>query len=175
MPTFTLIQTATASSNTASLTISSIPATYTDLCIIGSYRSTVNGQNSQCNMQFNGDTGVNYGLARGALIGPNTIDATGTTNGANIRVVYVGPGATATANAFGTFVYYIYHYRSNYTKFIAGQDLRMSSTSTGDCYLQMQTNQWRNAGTISSITFFNQGGNELAAGCTFSLYGIKNS
>jgi ribosomal protein S11 len=174
MPTFTLIQTVTVSSPTSNIAISSIPATYTDLVVIGSYRGDVAGTNSQGNIQFNGDTSATYSFAR-AVGDSSGANGTGNTSVSSIRVAYVGPGSTGTANSFGTFVYYIFNYRSNYTKFIQGQDLRLSSSSTGDCYVQMQTAQWRNTGTINQITFFSAQAHNLAAGCTFSLYGIKNS
>jgi hypothetical protein len=62
MPTtYEPIQTTAFTSATASYTFSSIPSTYTDLVIVfvGQQNSTFSGRN--LNIQFNGDTGSNYG------------------------------------------------------------------------------------------------------------------
>ena len=60
-PTMTLIASNTVGSGgVASVTFSSIPATYTDLILKSSSRDTTTSVSAQINIQFNGDTAANY-------------------------------------------------------------------------------------------------------------------
>src|SRR5690348_12364620 len=107
-----LITSQTLASPAANITRSSIPATYTHLYIVYRLRSAVTAETTALGrVQFNGDTGANYG--RQHIWGQNTGANVGTSGGLvafNDVVIETGPSALANGFAQGTLL--IPFYRS---------------------------------------------------------------
>jgi hypothetical protein len=164
------IQTVTATGGETSLSFNSIPGTYSSLQIRGITRradaSTVIATDT---LRFNSDTGANYSTHR--LSGDGSTATAGGNGGATEIVFSRGTGATATAGMFGAVVADIIDYASttkNKTvRSFTGFDINASG---GNVYLL--SGAWFNTSAITTITIF-ANGNTIAAGTTYSLYGIK--
>lgn len=167
------IATSTVSSNTASVTFSSIPATYKHLQIRGLGRNsrTVDRVASFA-MQFNSDTGTNYFYHR--LYGDGSAAGGDGPGSATSSMIGIGVACDLnTAGIFGAFVWDILDYAntSKYktTKFLGGIDNNRTSDAG---YSNLCGGLWNNTNAISSITLF-PNVDLWVAGSTFALYGIK--
>lgn len=172
--TFYRIQTTDLTSAQTNISFTSIPATYTDLRVVLTARSSLSGYaQSQFKIQFNGDTGNNYkrrevyGQGTGSSIGTST----GTGEGA-ILYLYI-PSGNANANTFGNAVIYIPNYAGSTQKtvnIINGQEDNIQTA-----YLQNLIGLWTGTAAISSIQLTEQNAANLTAYSSASLYGIKSS
>ena len=163
MPTtYTPIATTTLGSAQATVTFSSISATYTDLVLIAWGGNSGN----EFGLQFNSDTGTNYGQT--ALAG-NGSTATSTRN-----TSYNGVGMGGLASRSAPSIVNIQNY-SNSTTFKTSL-VRGEQTRSGvECVIAF-VNTWRNTNAITSITIRDLGGsNNIASGSTFTLYGVKSA
>lgn len=170
----TLIESQTLASAAASVTFSSIPATYTDLVVRVSARTTEAGPNELMIYTLNGNTGSNYSVT--TLIGNgSTAVSNRTTSAANIRAGWQD-GDTATANTFGSAEIYIPSYKSTQNKPISNFSVaENNSGTTADTYINANAGLFRITDAITSIAFATINGNNFKIGSTFYLYGIKNS
>lgn len=152
--------------NAASVSFSSIPASYTDLVLVCSVRSTANVSADLFGIQFNGVG--NTGLSNRTLYAWGTTVASTT---ASVIASYGVPGALAVASLFGAAEFYIPNYASTLvTKPVAltavSPDSGSANASNG-----VAVGQWANTAAITSITCLCSTGS-LLAGSTFYLYGI---
>lgn len=169
--TYEPIATTSISSNTASITFSSIPSTYTDLIIMANLRCT--SSNYLTGLQFNSDnamppTGTNYS---NTMLGG---DGTSTTSWRETSHGFIGlnvNGATSAANTTTTYIIHINNY-SNTTTYKTV--LSRQGTATQEIYAAVGL--WRNTAAINSFTLINDtttGRNYYASGTVVTLYGIK--
>jgi len=87
-PTYTPLATVTLGSTAASVTFSSIPATYRDLILIITAQRT--GSPVNVGMRFNGDSGSNYSSV--FMTGTGSSAISGTVSGTNVQLdVYPYP------------------------------------------------------------------------------------
>jgi hypothetical protein len=156
----------------ASITFSSIPATYTDLKIVISARGTnAVATNDSPALQFNGDTATNYTYYR--IYGTGSAVGTDTTNNGYAYTAYTGY-AIATANTFGNSEIYIPNYSiSGIQKSVSSDGVSENNASTA--YMALMANIWTGTAAISSINIAPVNGTGWAEHSTFYLYGIKNS
>lgn len=166
------IATVTAAGGETSITFSSIPSTYKHLQIRGITRRADAGTVIATDtLRFNADTGANYSTHR--LSGDGSTATAGGNGGATEIVFSRGTGATATSGMFGAVVADIHDYASttkNKTvRSFTGFDINASG---GNVYLY--SGAWFNTAAITSITIY-PNGNTIAAGTTYSLYGIKGA
>lgn len=151
--------TATAST----VTFSNIPSGYTDLKIVYSARST--GSSVGIVMLLNGSS-ANISTRGLEGNGASAISYTST----NILGYTVPSGATA--NTFGNTEVYIPNYRSSNFKSISVDSV--NETNATNAYSVLNAFLWSNTAAITSLTLQSDGTstNSLAAGSTFTLYGI---
>lgn len=154
--TYEAIATTTVGSSVSSVTLSSIPATYTDLKIIikGSMWSA-----GGPTIQFNGDTGSNYG--RIYLVGFNSIASSASTvsaSGFNIGYWENNNQATAIVDV-------LFYAGSTHKTVIASLYAKASSNPR----LQHNVAYWANTAAITSVTL-NAG---FDTGSMITIYGIK--
>ena len=116
--TFSLIASSTVGSGgAASVSFTSIPASYTDLCIMFSGRSSTDTPISYGKITFNSDTATNYSFK--LLYGTGTAAAS-TQNSAFSGIPYVIIAASnSTANTFGNACVYIPNYLSSNQKSVS--------------------------------------------------------
>ena len=158
-PTYEAIATQTLGSATASVTFSSIPSTYTDLVLVV---NTGSGTAEDIALRFNSDTGTNY--SRTYFYGNGTV--TYSDKNSNVAFSYFG-GQNSTTTPV-THIANIMNY-SNSTTF-KSMLVKIGSASS---VTSLTAHLWRSTSTITTIGLFTVSGNNLNAGSTFTLYGIK--
>lgn len=160
--TYEPIATATLSSAAASIDITSIPSTYTDLVVIveGISSASVNGI---C-LRYNGDSSNLYTITQ---LGGN-----GTSVGANrrasqsfINLTYTGYWTSSTRS---TIIINIQDY-ANTNKY----KTCLSRHSTAAIGVDYVTGLWRSNNAINQVTITNDGSGNIGAGTSVTVYGIK--
>jgi hypothetical protein len=170
--TYTLIASNTVGSGgVASVTFSSIPATYTDLVVKGSVRSALGGDNEELAFQFNSDTSTNYSYRRLLGFGSGVNSA----NGSSVDIMTAGliNASTTTASTFASFEIYIPNYTSSNKK--SSSVDTVSETNATVAYASLTADLWTGTAAITSIKIFGANLANLVQYSTFYLYGIKNS
>ena len=171
--TYTLINTTTVSSPAYSVTINSIPQTYTDLLVKISARSDYGSNGHEMSVQTNSLTS-GYSNRMAYRSGSSITSA----NASNNFHTWAGGvvGANATANTFSNCELYFPNYSSTTLAKTMSADVTTenSADAVGACWINSGLNT--NTAAITSLTlncwqsFIN-----FVAGTTFTLYGIKNS
>ena len=155
--TYEPIATTTLSTNTATVTFSSISGTYTDLVLV-CVGKVVSGIHNNL-IRFNSDTGTNY--SRTYMYGDSSSTFSGTS-------------ANQTALAFPYFdsisnmtITHIMNYSNTTTyKTALSRNAQPSGTTTAEVGV------WRNTSAITTVTI-TKGNQDFVTGSTFTLYGIK--
>jgi hypothetical protein len=171
--TYTLISSVTLSGTAASISFTSIPATYTDLLIKLSARGDEAGVTWQnVRLRYNSDSGSNYTHAVAAGLGTTTATA------ANSNTVYTrfsyAPYVLTTASIFSNSEYYFPNYTSGNNKTISYE----SSAENNDASvyaLAFAGGIWSNVAAISSIEITPDAGGNWVQYSTAYLYGISNA
>ncbi len=159
------------SGGAASMTFSSIPSTYTDLCIEISARGTRASIVDAVSFKFNSDTtAANYKIVN--LYG--TGSATGSFSGSTY-IIENGwiSGATATANTFGSTTLYAPNYTSSNAKSFS-VDSASENNATG-AWMNMSAYSWTGTAAISTIEIISGYSASFVQYSTATLYGIKSS
>ena len=171
--TYELISSVTVGSGgAANIEFTSIPATYTDLLVKLSGRSSRSGAyGEEFLLTFNNNTS---GYSEQWLRGTGSTVAGSSFSGSSIQQLGQ-PGAAATANTFGNWEFYIPNYAgSNYKSIILDGVTESNSTTAGHALAYLHAGLWSNSAAITSI--------KLSAGAylavehsTAYLYGISNA
>jgi hypothetical protein len=157
--TYESIATQTLGSAAASVTFSSIPATYTDLYFICSL--TALNTNSAIGLRFNSDTGTNYSTTRVYGNGTSAVSDR-TSNNSYAQLGFAGAELTNQ-------VFQIMNYANTTTNKTA------IGRANGAGILAMATvSLWRSTAAIDNIVIRRVDGGNLASGSTFTLYGIRS-
>lgn len=165
--TYVAIATTTVGSGGASnIEFTSIPQTYTDLCVVISARST-DGSPDQ-SIQFNSSTSNLSSRYFFNVGGSITNGAAGT----SIQLVGVTKSGY-TASTFGTTQVYITNYASSNNKSLSAESIAPNNSTT-DYFVFMGAGLWSNSAAITSLKLVS-GGAAYAQYTTATLYGIKNS
>ena len=160
-----LLASTTLASAAASITFSSIPSTYRSLRLIFSGATTAAITWSNVGIRFNGDSGSNYYHQL-----TSTVFASSTT-GAWAGASTGGGGVNA---SFSGNDIVVYDYAStNRRKLMVGLGVTdTSTTSTPSAGAGFYYNLWTGNAAITSITFLDFTGNNLATGTMASVYGF---
>lgn len=154
--TYEPIATNTLGSDTASVTFSSIPSTYTDLVLVSNYR--LNTGDNFLILRFNSDTGSNYSFTNFYSEGTAAASDRATSQ-TSARIGFYG---SAQSNS----IVNIMNYSNTTTNKTA---ISRDNTNT---YVITRVNLWRNTSAITSLTILTPGPN-ITSGSAFTLYGIK--
>jgi len=170
--TYQLISSNVLSSNVASVTFSSIPATYTDLVMRWSVRDSNVSVNANNFIYYNGNsstTSYSQTYFRGG--NSNGVSSTRNTDDNDIYLGY-NNGSTSTSNTFSSGELYIPNYASTSTRpmssFLANEE---NSTSSG--WMHINAGLYRGTNAITSITL--TASVNFLANSSFYLYGISKS
>jgi hypothetical protein len=165
--TYTLISATTLASSASTVTIGSIPSTYTDLHLLCSLRSDYSSATNNAYAYFNANDGGSAIISYGDGSNPGLINI-------NYNESYIGSinAATSTSNIFTSFSLYIPNYLSSNYKPSSQDSVTENNTTSANAYLASRT--WEYTAAVTSITFRLQF-STYAVGSTFYLYGIKNS
>lgn len=166
--TFTKITNVTVGSGGAStIDFSSIPQTYTDLCIVTSTRMSSSA--SELLIKFNSSTtsySTKYLQANGTSVSSGVYTTTG--------AIYLNEEeyATYTANTFNSTSVYIPNYKSsNYKSFSSDSVTENNATQS---FFQFTSGLWSNTSAITNISLTHSSGS-FAQYSSATLYGISNS
>ena len=171
--TYTLITGETLASAVASYTFSAIPSTFTDLVVRYSMRkSDTNNGPINVLVRFNGSAAANY--SQTTMLGIYTTPISSRESN-ETRFLTYAVGGGSTLNTFSNNEIYIPNYAGSANKVASNFDSAENKSSTdfqwgvgARAYLRSVT------AAITSITFDGNGDN-LVAGSSFYLYGIKKS
>lgn len=160
------------SGGASSITISSIPSTYTDLCLKLSLRRDTNYTRRILQITFNG---VTSGYTDRAIYGNGSSAASNLSLGGGIAIAVVDvPAAQATSNTFSNIELYAPNYTSSDSKSIlvdgAGEDNAATTPLLG-----FTAGLSNITSAISSINLYTDQGGNFVQNSTAYLYGIKNS
>jgi hypothetical protein len=162
--TYTKIASVTASGSSGTMSFSSIPTTYTDLCILFTARSTTGSGNSGAlNVTFNTATGtVTY----------REIYGTGSAAGSDALIASGGlPSAGNTASVFANGSLYLPNYQSSNQKSFS-IDI-VGENNTAGAYMGLVAGLWNQTAVVNEISLTITA--NFAQYSTATLYGIKNS
>jgi hypothetical protein len=164
------IASATGTGSSATITFSSIPATYKHLQIRYIGRTSFAASYDYVTFRFNSDSTTNY--AYHLLAGDGaTASASG---GASSNVMYGSKtaGSSAGTNIMGSGIIDIIDYASTTknktTKILGGVDL-----NTADGELRLSSNLWMSTSAITTISIISLYAGNWTTSSTFALYGIK--
>jgi hypothetical protein len=157
--TYDPIATQTLSSAAASVTFSSIPATYTDLVLVFNGTSLAA---SYLSLQYNSDTGNNYSVT--LMRGDGTTASS--TRYSSIDQIYASITNTLQTTISNVF-FQIQNY-SNSTTFKTSLSRANQSTNATEAGVGL----WRSTAAINAIKILSPNAN-FATGSVFTLYGIK--
>jgi hypothetical protein len=164
--TFELIASTTLSSAQASLDFTSIPNTFTDLCLKFSTRTNQTQIYSEVYVKFNTSTAnISTRLLEGN--GVNVASYTSTTT------IAVGAGANATANTFSNFEIYVPNYAGSTNKSFSVDSVTENNGTSS--WTDLTAGLWSQTAAITGITIYPSASWTFATYSTAYLYGIKNS
>ena len=166
MPTATyeLISTGNGNGSADTITLSSIPATYTDLVLVIKAKN-VSGAISGVRLRFNGDTtDGNYSGVR-VSVGPSTIDDERDPAGSYV--------INAVNDEFNVGVVNIMGYSS--TAFRKSTLTLSGWARSGSDFIRVHLGTWKDTSAITSVTLFNDSSYAWTTDSTITLYGIKAS
>jgi hypothetical protein len=169
MATYTLISSNVLASSAASVTFSSIPATYTDLVVRASARGDTASVIMNVDLNFNGVTGTSYSYTY--LQGNGSAASSGRDSSQpNSYVGYV-PSASATSDTFGNLEVYIPSYTASQNKPVSTISHQENNNTQG--FVRAYATLFSNTSAISSITLTTP--SNFVSGSSFYLYGISNA
>jgi hypothetical protein len=167
--TYTLISSNVLGSSAASVTFSAIPSTYTDLVLRFSGRGTAATTDAFIAITYNGTSETGYSVTRLEGSGSAAASSRASNNAREGRM----PGASNTANTFGSGEVYVPNYAGSTFKPMS-YDLA-SENNTTDAYRYATAGLFSLTSAITSIVLTPVGIGDWASGSSFYLYGIKNS
>jgi len=148
---------------TATVTFSSIPATYTDLIVVANTGQPTS--TGEIYLRANGDSGSNYSYT--------VLSGNGSSASSNRAISTTVMFGGALGINFGLYTFYLFGYSDSviYKPILARSDEAILNTNV------IATGIWLNQSPITSLTLgqFNSGNNNFMNGSTFTLYGIKRA
>jgi hypothetical protein len=164
--TFTKIAAVTVGSGgAATIDFTSIPSTYTDLCLKVSARGTNASTTVEMLVSFNG---VSTNLSSKILYGTGA--AAGSVAPSNIAGGI--SAANDTSSTFGNSEIYIPNYAGSTNKSVSFDSVSENNATTA--YQYLTAGLWNNTAAITSVTL-TPAASSFAQYSTATLYGIKNS
>lgn len=168
-----LISSQTLGSSAATVTFSSIPATYTDLVLRVSARTDFASLVDTIGIKFNGattnysDTNINTNSSSGS---GGSSRATGL---AYINGFRAADGSTATSSTFSSAEFYIPSYTASQAKPMS--EFNVSENNDTTAYISAVAGLWNNTAAITSIVLNSINSANFVTGSSFYLYGLKAS
>jgi hypothetical protein len=161
--TYEKIASTTLGSATATITLSSIPATYTDLRLVFVGGGTTGGQ---FRLRFNGDSSAGYS----SVILSGDGSAAGSTRYTSVDGIK--GGYNIGTSTFSYISCDIFSYTNSTYKYAL---LQYSNDQNGSGQSQVLNGLWRDNAAITSITLDLIGGITFRSNTTATLYGIKKA
>jgi hypothetical protein len=154
-PTYDLISTTTLAASTSEVVFSGLPQTYRDLILVS--RNSMTAAVS-CFVRFNNDTGGNYTAVR-------IFNSSG---GSSVVSDTFGPAEIGYNTTTNLGIVQIMDYSATDKQ---KSYLSRWGNADGTAYVQFYAARWANTSAITTI-MITPTSNSIAAGSTFSLYGV---
>ena len=170
--TYDLISTTTLTTAVAAFTVS-LPSTYTDIQVRLSARSTRGTTIDAMELNFNGDSGSNYG--RICAYNENGVNAGEIIKNSNSTGKQIGgaPAASLASNIFGQTTIDLLNYSGNARKiWYSYHSTQMTGGATRNVW--RTTGNWSGTAPITSFTI-RMGNGNVETGSAISIYGIKKA
>jgi hypothetical protein len=161
--TYEVISATTVATAAQTVTLSSIPATYTDLVVVVNAQASAQ---SDLYLTFNGDTSALYSNA--TLYGDGTSAGSTRNNRGNafMTLTYYGAVTTTAGNSVHTINIMNYANTTTHKTVLT----RANAASSG---VDASAGLWGSTAAITSMTFDLPTTRTFSTGSTFTLYGIK--
>ena len=170
--TFIKIASVTVGSGGAStIQFSSIPSTYTDLCLKVSGRVDAAGNYQSMAMAFNAGSPASA-FSQRWVNGNGSAVASGSYGANTTLYPFYLPAAGATSSTFGSGEIYVCNY-ANTSVYKAISIDGVTETNATDARAELGAMLWSSNNAVSSITLY--GNTNFVQYSTATLYGIKNS
>lgn len=167
--TFTKIATVTVGAGGSSaIDLSSIPNTYTDLCVLISMREATT-TNWTFNVRVNNDSSSIYSYKN--IQGSGSAASSGGGSSGSLADI-IGESSGATASTFGNLILYMPNYANGNYKSFSTDGVGENNATLA--YSRMTANLWASTAAVTQLYFYISGGN-FAQYSTATVYGIKNS
>ena len=162
------------SGGAASMSFSSIPSTYTDLCIYISARTTRTGTDvsTDIGLRFNSDSGSVYSTRM--IEGSGSAVRSTADSGTYIERIVV-PTDNATSNTFSNNSIYIPNFTSSVAKSLSVDAVMENNATTSYSYLVAGLWNPASQAAINAISLTALYSSTFDQYSTATLYGIKNS
>lgn len=172
MATYTLISSNVLSSSAASVTFSSIPATYTDLVLRVSARNNDSGTiNGSFKFTLNNLGTTIYSVTQLRGTG-SAASSTRASSDVIISSLFIS-GGLATSSTFGSSEIYIPNYAGTAQKPISA--ISMAESNDAAVSMVAQADLVNLTSAVTSIEISTTSTNNLVTGSSFYLYGISNA
>ena len=169
MPTFTQIGTAqvVGAGGAPEITFTSIPSTYTDLCLKVSVRSARSATWDNLQLKINNSTS---NMSYRYIVGNGASATSG-----SLSVFYVGdiPAASATSSTFANQEIYFPNYAGSANKSASSDSVAETNATTAYAYLGAHL--WSQSTAINELTLFTGNLENFAQYSTAYLYGVSNA
>jgi hypothetical protein len=160
--TYVALATQTLGSASALITFSSIPSTYTDLILVTTVTPAASG--GTLYFRFNNDTATNYSFTELGGNGSAASSTRGTSTTSGLLFDYtVGMPASSQSTTITSFMNY-----SNTTTYKTA----IGRGNNAATFVDANVSLWRSTSAVNRLDIFEVSSNNLAAGSTFTLYGI---
>jgi len=157
------------SGGSSTIDFTSIPSTYTDLCIKLSARSNGGNTHDYIYISFNGGA---YEAEHRRIQGPgNSTPTTGVEAGGYSGIIC---GVNSTSNTFSNNEIYITNY-ANTSRNKSFQINGTMETNAAVSYMHLISMLWRNTAAINRVTIKPDSSNSFVQYTTAYLYGISNT
>jgi hypothetical protein len=168
-----LISETVLSGSAASVTFSSIPATFRSLALFFQARTDRVHTIDRVLQQFNSDSGSNYDFFVFNINSAGTI-ATAVSRATTSMEATLAEAANSRASSWSPGIQYILGYsRTDREKFVLGYSGTMQDVNADtDLLFDCQIGRWRDSSAISGITLLPSAGTNFVSGSIFTLYGI---
>jgi hypothetical protein len=156
-------------SSTASITLSSLPTSYTDLVLTGTHALSVD--NNTITVIYNNDSGSNYPSNSAYIYWATNYFIQGDTDGSSAIRNQAASGYPSYSNWAGLEMYITEYGSSKWKNTLYRNTTATNSSLYYGSYLSMGGSTWKNTAAITSIKISAVSGT-FTAGTVFSLYGI---
>lgn len=165
-----LISSQTLGSSAATVTFSSIPATYTDLVVRASIRGADSVNQRPLQLEFNANSSLIYSVT--SLEGDGASAYSSQASGQDSTRETTVNANTSTANTFSSMEIYIPSYTASQNKPFSFFTAMEANATTA--YMNVTADLFRSTAAISQI-LIRLGSGNILTGSSFYLYGLKNS
>jgi hypothetical protein len=168
--TFELIASSTVVTPASTIDFTSIPSTFTDLCVKYSARGTGTSDTWDLGkLRFNGSSS---GYTTRYLQGNGSAAASNNDSSDSIVFLYMS-NANATANSFSSNELYIPNYAGSSYKSVSS-DFVVETNATATL-MGLVAGLWSNTAAINQLTLYAKSGFNFAANSTAYLYGVNKN